>query len=197
MISRPSQVSALQLLHSNHSLRLSRSFGEGARWKEYRQDCLGPQSQSRHGRHWVGFRLSLSIVTLTHAVQCRLCLGIQRLLPSWPWQSSRRLEAQSRPTGTLPASGISSRSALNQFNSSLGQTKPLWPRTSVLDLRAASSLISKGCSIWLARCVWRAHPCPDDRLPDRVSSFKWKNSGEGSSGSPYSSFRFIQDIMCV
>ncbi|RXW21784.1 hypothetical protein EST38_g4073 [Candolleomyces aberdarensis] len=24
---------------------------------------------------------------------------------------------------------------------------------------------------------------------------KWKNSGEGSSGSPYSSFRFIQDIM--
>ena len=26
---------------------------------------------------------------------------------------------------------------------------------------------------------------------------QWKNSGEGSSGSPYSSFRFIQDIMYV
>jgi hypothetical protein len=24
---------------------------------------------------------------------------------------------------------------------------------------------------------------------------KWKNSGDGSSGSPYSTFRFIQDIM--
>jgi len=24
---------------------------------------------------------------------------------------------------------------------------------------------------------------------------KWKNTGEGSSGSPYSSFRYIQDIM--
>jgi len=24
---------------------------------------------------------------------------------------------------------------------------------------------------------------------------KWKNSGEGSSGSPYSTFRYMQDIM--
>ena len=58
-----------------------------------------------------------------------------------------------------------------------------------------SVVIDKQGMFWMAGKVSRL--LVNDLGSTLTDATQWKNTGDGSSGQPYSSFRYMQDIACV
>ena len=137
--------------------------------------------------------LRISSTLMLSLLQCRLCMGLQRVLPSRVGKPTRRSHPQACTTGMFstrpPCEGCEvsshSRSVRRPQRDDDGIRHSC--RTVQLSRYRQTGDVLDG---------WQGHSPTFERVA-LADATQWKNTGDGSSGQPYSSFRYMQDIMYV